>query len=158
MDTFDKALAVVLREEGGYVNDPRDPGGITNLGVTKTTWEDWTGKPATEATMRALTPAKVGSLYAERYWNAVHCADMPAGLALCVFDMAVNAGPARAARYLQKLVGVAQDGSVGPKTIAAVRAVVASVGEAMAIRDFQQQRRIYYRALNTFTVFGRGWF
>lgn len=156
-DAFDKCLAIELREEGGFVNLRSDPGGMTNLGVTRTTWEDWTGKPATEAIMRALTPAKVAPLYRERYWNAVSASDLPAPLALCVFDFAVNAGPARAARYLQQIVRVNRDGQIGPKTIAAVQAFVAERGVAEAVRFYQQSRRDYYRALNTFTVFGRGW-
>lgn len=157
MDTFGKCLAVVLREEGGFVNNPSDPGGMTNLGVTKATWEGWTGKPATAADMHALTPDKVGPLYAEKYWNAVHCADLPPGLALCVFDFAVNTGPGRAARYLQQLVRAAQDGQVGPATLAAVRSLVANIGEAAVVRQFQNMRRQYYHTLGTFTVFGRGW-
>ena len=131
---FDEALKVILRHEGGYVNHPRDPGGITNLGVTKNTWEAWTGKPATEADMRALTREAVGPLYRARYWDLLHCDQIPAGLAMCVFDFGVNAGPARAARYLQQMVGAGADGKIGPATIAAVKAVVARDGEAESVR------------------------
>ncbi len=152
-DAFDKALVEILKHEGGFANHPSDPGGVTMLGVTKRTWEDWTGKPASVADMRALTPAKVAPLYAERYWNVNHCSDLPAGLALCVFDFGVNAGPARAARYLQKVAGTDQDGKIGPKTIAAARAM----DPDQAVRDYQQARRGYYRQLQTFKTFGRGW-
>lgn len=154
---FQQALKVILHHEGGYVNHPRDPGGITNLGVTKNTWEAWTKKPATVADMRALTPDKVAPLYEARYWNECRCGDLPDGLALCVFDFAVNAGPARAARYLQNMVGTAADGKIGPATVAAAKAFADSNGGAEAVRQYQNARRAYYRKLPTFSTFGRGW-
>lgn len=154
---FDRALAVILRHEGGYVNHARDPGGRTNLGVTQSTWENWTGKPATEADMRALTVDKVKPLYKARYWDAVCGDDLPGRLALCVFDFAVNAGPGRAARYLQKVVGVTQDGKIGPATLEAVAAYIAAHGEEAAVKAYQDARRGYYRQLSTFATFGRGW-
>jgi len=156
-DAFDTSLAEILKHEGGFVNHPRDPGGMTNLGVTKNTWESWTGKKASEADMRALTPTKVAPLYAERYWNVNHCSDMPPALALCVFDFGVNAGPARAARYLQQIIGAGRDGKIGPASIAAMRTYVASHGVAQAVRFYQQSRRDYYHQLPTFNTFGRGW-
>lgn len=152
-DTFTRALAVILRHEGGFVNHPKDPGGMTNLGVTRATWEAWTGKPATETDMRALTPETVAPVYRKNYWDKLRCDDLPPALALCVFDFGVNAGPARAARYLQKLVGTAQDGVVGPQTVEAVKGWSA----AEAVRLYQESRRSYYRSLSTFATFGRGW-
>ncbi len=157
MTTFKDCLAVILKEEGGYVNHPRDPGGMTNLGVTKRTWEEWTHKPATEKDMRALTPDLVAPLYEARYWKAIRCDQMPGPLALCVFDFSVNAGPNRAGRYLQRIVGAVQDGQVGPATIAAVNAFVASHGVAEAVRQYQDARRAYYKQLPTFKTFGKGW-
>lgn len=157
MGDFKAALKVILHHEGGFVNHPRDPGGMTNLGVTRNTWEAWTKRKASEADMRALTPDKVAPLYEARYWDAVRCDDLPAGLALCVFDFAVNAGPGRAARYLQRMVGAGADGQVGPATIAAVQSFVAQHGAAEAVRQYQQARRTYYRQLPTFSTFGRGW-
>lgn len=154
---FDRALSVVLRHEGGYVNHPSDPGGRTNLGVTQSTWENWIGKPASEADMRALTIDKVRPLYKERYWDAVSGDGLPARLALCVFDFAVNAGPGRAARYLQKVAGVTQDGKIGPATLAAVASYVSAHGEPAAVRAYQDARRGYYKQLSTFATFGRGW-
>lgn len=152
-DAFDKALAVILRHEGGFVNHPRDPGGMTNLGVTKNTWEAWTGKPATEATMRALTPATVAPLYRKNYWEKAGCDKLHPGIALCVFDFAVNAGPARAVRYLQKVVGTAQDGVIGPATLE-----MANAWADRALVDlYQEAREGYYRSLGTFATFGRGW-
>lgn len=154
---FNDALAVILRHEGGYVKHPRDPGGMTNLGITRRVWEEYTGKPATEADMRALTPAKVGPVYRKNYWDRLKCDNLPHGLALCVFDFGVNAGVSRSARYLQKMVGVTVDGLIGPGTLGAVRAFVVRHGTAEAVRQFQQLRRDYYRQLGTFPTFGRGW-
>lgn len=157
VDAFSSALQVILRHEGGFVDHPKDPGGMTNLGVTKATWEAWTGKAATEMDMRALTPATVAPLYRKNYWEKIQCDKLPPGLALCVFDFAVNAGPARAARYLQAMVGTDRDGVVGDNTLAAVAKFVASVGEAEAVRRYQESRRTYYKQLRTYPVFGRGW-
>jgi lysozyme family protein len=154
---FDKALAVILHHEGGYVNHPRDPGGITNLGVTKNTWESWVKRAVTVPEMRALTPKHVAPLYKARYWDALRCDEIPAGLALCMFDFGVNAGPARAARYAQMMVGAGQDGKIGPRSIEAIKAFVAQHGEAEAVRQYQEARRGYYRRLPTFSTFGRGW-
>lgn len=157
MAAFDKALALILRHEGGYVNDQRDNGGMTNLGVTWRTWQEWTGKPATEAVMRGLTPAKVAPLYKARYWDTVRGDDLPGAVALCLFDFGVNAGPARAAKMLQGLVGTTRDGKIGPASIIAVRNFVAAHGVAELVRRFQNARRDYYRALDDFPHFGRGW-
>jgi lysozyme family protein len=157
MPAFDAALSAVLKEEGGYVFNKRDPGGRTNLGVTQRAWEEWTGKPASEADMRALTVARVSPLYRARYWNECHCDQLPPALALCVFDMAVNSGPARAAKYLQKLVNASTDGKIGPATVAAVNAYIAQHGTVEAVRAFLNLRRTFYRQLDTFPTFGRGW-
>lgn len=156
-DPFEAALTELLIHEGGFVNHPRDPGGMTNLGVTKRTWEAWTGKPATESEMRSLTRAKVAPLYRKNYWDAVRADDLPPALALVVFDFAVNAGPARAARYLQQLVGVAMDGKIGPQTIAATIIAAGKRGVAALVKDYSHARRNYYRSLATFATFGRGW-
>jgi len=154
---FDTALAYILQREGGFVNDPRDNGGMTNLGVTWRTWQDWTGKPATEAVMRALTPAKVAPLYKARYWDAVRGDDLPGPVALCLFDFGITSSPARAAKLLQGIVGTVKDGQIGPATIIATRNFVAVHGVAELVRQFTEARREYYRALDDFPHFGKGW-
>jgi lysozyme family protein len=150
---WEEALAHILKYEGGYVNHPADPGGMTNLGVTRRVWEEWTGKPATEADMRALTPATVAPLYKKRYWDAVRGDDLPSGVDLCVFDAAVNAGVGRASKFLQQAVGVIADGQIGPKTVSAVAAEPASV----VIEAFCDLREAHYKSLGTFATFGKGW-
>lgn len=151
---FDRCLQHTLKEEGGYVNHPSDPGGRTNLGVTQKTWQEWVmPKEVTEADMKALTPELVKPLYKTRYWNACRCDDLPAGVDLVVFDIAVNAGTGRAAKFLQEAVGVPADGSIGPRTLAAVN----SFGANTLINKISDRRESYYRSLSTFPTFGKGW-
>lgn len=154
---FTAALDEVLQHEGGFANHPRDPGGVTMLGVTKRTWEDWTGKLASVDDMRALTREMVTPLYRKNYWDAVEADKLPPALALCVFDFAVNAGPGRAARMLQRMVGAPQDGKIGPLTLAAVTGFVHTNGDAGTVKFYQDMRRDYYRSLSNFKTFGRGW-
>ena len=119
-ENFDKAMQHVLKEEGGFVNHPADPGGMTNLGVTARVWEEWVGHPVDEKQMKALVAADVVPLYQRKYWNATRCNDLPAGIDLCVFDTAVNSGPGRAVKLLQGCIGVATDGAIGNNTLSAV--------------------------------------
>ena len=120
IENFKEALAHVLKSEGGYVNNPKDPGGMTNLGCTKTVWEEYVGHPVSEADMRALTPESVAPLYKRKYWDRVSGDDLPSGLDYAVFDAAINSGAGRAAKWLQEVVGVTADGSIGSGTLAAV--------------------------------------
>lgn len=150
---FDAALAEILRHEGGWVDHPKDPGGATNRGVTLATLSDWLGRTATKAEVKALTVADVAPIYRERYWNAVKGDDLPAGVDLMVFDLAVNSGPGRAAKFLQEVVGAAVDGQIGPGTLAKVNAL-----HPLAVIDgLAQRRERFYRGLGTFDTFGRGW-
>src|SRR5262252_6679881 len=119
---FDTVIGLVLQSEGGFVNDPQDPGGMTNLGVTRTNWEAFVGQPVDEATMRALTPADVTPFYRQNYWDAVHGDDLPAGVDYAVMDFAVNSGTSRAAKALQRACGVNDDGAIGQQTLDAVGA------------------------------------
>lgn len=152
-DAFERALPILLDQEGGYVNHPSDPGGRTNLGVTQAVWEEWTGRKATEAEMRGLTVADVAPLYRKRYWDAVKGDDLPPGTALTVFDFGVNAGPARAIRYLQITVDATPDGKIGPQTLAKVKERT----DESIVREYAEHRRNYYRRLKTFPTFGKGW-
>ena len=157
MDAFDTALDAVLREEGGYSDQAADPGGITNCGVTKAVWDQWCGHTSTVAEMKALTPEKVAPLYRAQYWNAVQGDALPPALALCVFDFAVNAGVGRAARMLQEMIGVIEDGHIGPATLRALQQWVASHSVSVCMRGYMNARRAYYRSLSNFAHFGAGW-
>lgn len=150
---WDNAFKLMLASEGGFVNHPSDPGGMTNLGVTKATWENWVGRESDEKEMRGLTPEKVEPLYKKKFWDACRCDELPSGIDYLVFDFAVNAGPGRSAKILQTAVGVTPDGGIGPMTLAAVN----SFSEAELIEKFSQGKEDFYRSLNTFETFGTGW-
>lgn len=156
-DNFNCCLAVTLKEEGGYNADPMDPGGITNLGVTKAVWEHWIGHPVTSEDMRALTPAQVSSLYRTQYWMPLACDSLSAPLAMCVFDFGVNSGISRAATRLQALVGAQPDGHIGPQTLRAVQAYVSAHGIEATVKGYQAAREAFLRSLSTFPHFGHGW-
>jgi lysozyme family protein len=153
LSNWSNAFALMLKSEGGFVNHPSDPGGMTNLGVTKATWENWVGRESDEAEMRGLTPEKVEPLYKKKYWDAVRGDELPMGLDYLMFDFAVNAGAGRAIKTLQTAVGVTPDGGFGPMTMAAVQAV----DPVELIERFSQAKEDFYRSLNTFATFGKGW-
>jgi len=150
---WQKSFELMLKSEGGYVNNPADPGGMTNLGVTKATWENWVGRASDEAEMRSLTPEKVEPLYKKKFWDAVRGDELPVGLDYLLFDFAVNAGAGRSIKTLQSAVGVTPDGGFGPMTMAAVQAI----DPKELIERFSQAKEDFYRSLQTFATFGRGW-
>ena len=152
-ERFDRCLAEVLRLEGGYVDDPRDPGGPTKFGVTLAVLGEARGGAVSVADVEALTQAEAGDIYRRRYWAPTKCAALPAGLDLVVFDSAVNMGPGTAARLLQAALGVDADGAIGPRTLAAA----AGQPAADMIGAMSDRRRERYRALAGFPAFGRGW-
>jgi len=110
-------MVALMKHEGGFVNHPLDPGGMTNLGVTQRVWEEWVGHPVSEKEMRALTPAIVAPMYKQKYWDKVCGDELPSGVDLAVFDCCVNSGPGRAAKMLQRVLGVKQDGDIGLVTL-----------------------------------------
>lgn len=152
-DNFDAALKAILHHEGGYVNHPADPGGMTNLGVTKRVWEEWVGHEVDEKAMRNLTPEIVGPMYKVKYWDKIKGDELPTGVDYVVFDAAVNSGPGRAAKWLQACVGVEPDGGIGPKTLAAVRAFDTN----QLIEDYAKRRLSFLIDLPTWNTFGKGW-
>ena len=154
MSNFEKCLEIILHHEGGYVNHPKDPGGETNLGVTKRVYEEWGGTKD----MKDLTVEDVAPIYKKNYWDRVKGDNLPAGLDLCIFDFAVNAGPGRAAKMIQKMIGVTVDGGIGPMTLQALGLYEEEVGGvAEVIFEYQKQRQAYYESLKNFDTFGRGW-
>tara|TARA_R110000772_G_scaffold148690_2_gene259277 strand:- start:370 stop:882 length:513 start_codon:yes stop_codon:yes gene_type:complete len=150
---YDKCLETILHHEGGYVNHPEDPGGETNMGVTKRVYDDFGGTKD----MKDLEFDDVAPIYKQNYWDRVKGDQLPIGLDLCVFDFGVNAGTGRSAKYLQALIGTTVDGGIGPNTLKAVDAYVEEVGIEQAIRGFQQKRQDFYESLDTFKTFGKGW-
>ena len=152
-DNFEESLAAVLKHEGGYVDHPKDPGGATNLGCTKKVWEEWVGHEVTKDDIRSLTVADVSPLYKARYWDKCRCDDLPRGVDFAVFDLAINSGTGRASKLLQRAVGVAADGAIGPATLAAV----ASIGPRELASKICESRLQFLQGLPTWETFGKGW-
>ncbi len=153
-DNFEQCLAFVLKSEGGFVNNLKDPGGMTSLGVTKAVWENWVGHPVTETDMRALGPQDVSPLYKTNYWDKISGDSLPLGVDYAVFDMAVNSGVNRAAKTLQQILGVTPvDGQIGPATLSACEEVNA---RDVATRVCEA-RLAFLQGLPTFPTFGKGW-
>jgi lysozyme family protein len=152
---FDVCLAKLLVHEGGFVNHPSDPGGMTNLGVTARVWEEWVGHPVDEKQMRALTPALVAPLYRKKYWDACHADDLVSGLDYAVFDVAVNSGVGRAIKLLQSSVGATPDGGYGSITAALVKK--AEADPALLIELYCAKRLEFLESLKAFIIFGKGW-
>ena len=153
ISTFDFAMRLLLRHEGGFVNHPKDPGGMTNLGVTEAVWDAHTGKSATEADMRALTPQAVQPIYKARYWDAIKGDALPRGVDYCLFDCAVNSGPGRAIKLAQYVLHQKVDGILGPHTLGAINRADA----IELIEDYSQRRLDFLKSLPTWDVFGKGW-
>jgi lysozyme family protein len=155
INNFDLCLGLLLQHEGGFVNDSRDNGGMTNLGVTIKVWEEWVGHPVSEKEMRSLTPLMVGPLYKRKYWDACHADDLVSGLDYAVFDVAVNSGVGRAIKLLQSCVGATPDGGYGSITSALVKKE--SSDPTRLIELYCAKRLEFLSELKSFPVFGKGW-
>jgi len=147
--TFDVAFDRLIDHEGGYVNHPDDPGGETNWGITLRTAREagYTGS------MRDLTREQAREIYRTAYWRRARCDELDGAIAFQVFDAAVNHGIGNAIRFLQRAAGVADDGVIGPLTMAAVRSM--SVTDVLA--RFNAARLTFYTGLSTWPTFGKGW-
>ena len=148
-DNFDECLKMLLHHEGGYVNHPSDPGGETNLGVTKKVYQEWGGTKD----MKDLTVEDVAPIYKKNYWNRCKCDDLESGVDWVVFDWAVNSGTGRSAKAIQKICGASQDGAIGPKTLA----LIGKQNTQYVIEEFGKIRQDFYESLKTFDTFGKGW-
>lgn len=151
---FDRALSLVLVHEGGYVNHPADPGGATNKGITQATYNAWRkSRGLATRSVKSITNAEVATIYRNNYWNAIRGDDLPSGVDYMAFDFAVNSGPRRSAQYLQRVVGVDDDGKIGPVTLAAV-----AKHDAVSVINLVLDRRLaWLKTLTTWKTFGKGW-
>lgn len=145
-DVFELALGLVLEHEGGYVNDPADPGGETIYGISRR------AHPAAWAN-GAPSVRQAAAIYRADYWDPIRCDELPAGLAVFLFDTAVNVGCRQAARLLQRVLRVTDDGVIGPMTIKAARAAE----QDGLLSRLAAERLAHYAALSTWQRFGRGW-
>ena len=142
---FDQCFDKLISHEGGYVNHPTDPGGETNYGISKRAY------PSLD--IKALTLADAKAIYKRDYWDRAQCDQLPSQLSYLVFDAAVNSGIGQSIRFLQRAVGVADDGSIGPITLSAAKRMDT---ESLCAR-FLGQRLEFMTRLTTFDVFGKGW-
>ena len=152
-DNFEKSLEMLLHHEGGFVNHPKDPGGVTNLGVTKAVYEKWVGREVSIEEMKDLTHEDVAPIYKKNYWDKLRGDDLPSGLDFAAFDWGVNSGTGRPAKVIQRYIGSAQDGAIGPKTLALVK----GQNTEYMIEEFGKIRQEFYESLKTFDTFGKGW-
>ena len=152
-ENWDACFEMVLKHEGGFVNHPKDPGGMTNLGVTKANWERYLNRDVSEADMRALTPESVKPFYKAMYWDKIKGDQLPSGIDYAAYDLAVNSGTSRASKYLQEIAGVIADGVIGPKSLEAIQACDAKETADMIC----DMRMDFLKGLSTFETFGKGW-
>src|SRR5689334_2968053 len=151
--SFEPSLQRLLAHEGGYSNHPDDPGGPTNFGITIFDYRKYVKADAGAEDVRAMTLDAAKAIYCAKYWDALRCDDLPAGLDYAVFDYGVNSGVSRAAKVLQRLLGVPADGIIGPVTLAAAR----DCDCQRAVAALCEERLGFLRALRTWPVFGKGW-
>lgn len=152
-DNFDRALAEVLKHEGGFANHPDDPGGATNKGITIAVYRKWIDKDGTIEDLKKISDTTVAHIYRKHYWNAVCGDDLPPGVDYAVFDFAVNSGVGRASKFLQAILKVEQDGKIGPVTLAAAQEGMADA----IINQYCDRRLAFLKALRTWATFGKGW-
>jgi lysozyme family protein len=126
---------------------------MTNLGVTKAAWEGYVGKTVDEAFMRSLTPDVVKPFYKAMYWDKIKGDQLPAGVDYAAYDLAVNSGVGRAAKYLQQIAGVTVDGVLGPKSMGAIR----ECDPEQTVDALCDMRLDFLKRLPTFDTFGKGW-
>ncbi|ESX13501.1 glycoside hydrolase family 108 protein [Mesorhizobium sp. M1060] len=150
---FVRALALVLKSEGLWSDNPADPGGATMKGVTIANFRRYVKADATKDDLRHITDAQIATVYRRFYWDAVAGAELPDGVDYATFDFAVNSGPSRAAKYLQAVVGVAQDGRIGPATMAAL----GKKSPGAVIDALCDNRLTFLKGLKTWPTFGKGW-
>lgn len=151
---FDRCLALLFGDEGGYANDRRDNGGPTNFGITQGTLDSWrVGQGRASEPVRNITRTEAADIYRARYWAPVKADQLPAGLDYVVFDGAVNSGPGRSVKWLQQALMQTMDGAIGPVTLAA--ASKADVSKTIA--DIKTIRMAFLRSLDDWDAFGRGW-
>lgn len=157
---FRACLAEVLKWEGGWSDDPFDPGGPTNKGITIGVYAAFVGAPIDHFTtpllredLRNISDQLVAEIYHRNYWLPVSGDELPLGIDLAVFDFAVNSGPPRAIRHLQKVLGVGIDGHMGVITLAAAH----RADPAVVIPKLMDSRRSFLRQIKIFWRFGKGW-
>lgn len=142
--SFDRAFQIIIGEEGGYVNDPRDPGGETKYGISKRSYPN--------EDIKSMTLDRARFLYKRDYWDQMKGDQLPWEWAIAAFDCAVNQGVSVSTKFLQDALGVMVDGNIGPRTIKA-----AHEADDRKLGRFFALRALRYSNLSTFNIYGYGW-
>lgn len=145
MTSFEQAFRRTVAWEGGYVNHPSDPGGETNFGISRRAYPN--------ENIAGMTIERAQFLYRRDYWQPCRCDDLPPLVAIELFDAAVNSGVGQSIRWLQRALGVADDGVIGPLTVSAA----ASSGAPALCARMLGERLAFASSLSTWSSFGRGW-
>lgn len=155
---FDRCLGIVLRSEGGYSNNSSDPGGATNKGITQKVYNTYReSKSLPIQSVKLITDDEVYDIYFNNYWKPSNLEILDdANLILQILDMCINSGVRTSIKILQRLIGVTDDGKIGPKT---ARAISEYVGDI--VTDFMNKRKLFYtllvRAKPELKIFLKGW-
>ena len=149
MGNFDKAFDLLIGNEGGYVNNPSDPGGETNWGITRTVAVD----NGYSGSMKLMPKETAKQIYKKMYWDKLQCDQLGFIVAFQLFDAGVNHGNSQAVKFLQRALSVVDDGVIGAKTISATN----SLDDLQIVMLFNAERIEFYAALKTFSTFGKGW-
>jgi lysozyme family protein len=151
---FKTSLDKVLVHEGGFSNNPKDPGGATMKGVTQAVYDGFRAKNGLpKQSVKAISDAELQTIYKKQYWDAVKADELPPGVDYVVFDGAVNSGPSRSVKWLQQALGVTVDGVIGPATL---RAAATSTPGPL-IDSICNRRLAFLQGLSTWPTFGKGW-
>ena len=151
---FPACLQIILREEGGNDDDPRDRGGRTSRGIIQREWDAYREThPKLPADVWKAPQKDINAIYRNQYWNP-YCDDLPAGIDLCFFNASVNSGRQQAVKEVQRALGTRVDGMMGVVTIAAIKEYP---DFQLLIHKISEQRRAFYRMLRQFPIYGRGW-
>lgn len=146
---FDQAFHRLLGHEDGFVDHPSDPGGATNWGVTQAVAR----ANGYKGHMRDFPVDMAKAIYWRQYWVPIKADDLPPAIRYAVFDAAVNSGAKQAVKWLQRAIGVNDDGVVGPQTMTFARAA----NPDFVLRRMLGDRLQFMTELKTWQTFGRGW-
>lgn len=157
---FHAALKHILEAEGGWSDHAKDPGGATMRGITLKVFREFhNNKALTKADLKRISMQDVYEIYHDRYWRNVRGDELPAALALMMFDAAVNSGVKNAGLALQRAIKsyspikLSPDGVIGPQTLAAL----GGLDVKRLVDEFAARRMHFYSLLRTFAFFGLGW-
>ncbi len=145
MGDFHRCISVILGEEGGIANHRKDPGGLTNYGISQRSYPT--------LNIAALTLDDAKAIYRRDYWNPIRGDELPSGLDLLMLDSAINQGVVTAINLLQQALHIADDGLLGPQTLAAANSAMPNL-----LDDFAAERALRYEFNRNEETFGRGWY